>query len=224
LGNASTSLTLSGQSCEELEGKDTSINQSTKSVVNAAFDFNLVKTLRILCPKDGKGNLWETYCQFLLKTHNVPFEGNPLDPSEWKKTVGKGADIRMPQLDAELECKFNLTRVYPSFINRDFIPRFSGKAKYKLVETNDLKVYSASVREVLRKAGIRLVNPEYLLQFLTTLIFRLHKGANKYIVTLIEASSRRGQPLEVSAVLGWFRRLLPAIFKSPGLIPVWTVE
>lgn len=192
--------------------------------MNVAFNFNLVRTLRILCPKDGKGNLWETYCQFLLKTRNIPFEGNPLDPSEWKKTVGKGADIRMPELDAELECKFNLTRVYPSFIDRDFIPRFSGKAKYKLVETNDLKMYSTSVREVLRRAGIKLVNPEYLLQFLTTLIFRLCRGANKYILTLIEDSSRRGQSFKVSAILRWFRRLLPAIFKAPNLISVWTVK
>lgn len=146
-------------------------------------------TVCTLSSNDYKGYSFEvTKVQKLLRENNIPFEGNPSDPRAWKRNIAKGVDIKLPSLDLEIECKYVTVDVWPSSINYHYIPRFSG-SKYKVTVTNDLRKFSSKCRDNLKKNGIKLLNPIYLMQFIYRLMFKRRANTISYLAYVSHFSS-----------------------------------
>ncbi len=85
------------------------------------------------------------------------FQHNPLEYSEWLHNIGKGCDcvLVVRGIVFNIECKFlDTNRVYPSYIWRDYIPRFKGRSGVYVVVTNNKWNIPYNCRELLRSHGI----------------------------------------------------------------------
>jgi len=127
------------------------------------------------------GYTWEVDSQsFLTNECHVTFCGNPVDLVEWKAKVGSGPDVKIESYSIDIECKFNQAPVFPSYIERDFIPRFQDSyAEYKIVLTNDKEMYSEKDRNLLQQKGIKLFCKIDLLNLIYRLKWISHKKSNK---------------------------------------------
>ena len=75
--------------------------------------------------RDVKGYLGERYVRDRLNQLHFSYECNPLNTIlEWKQYQAKGADFKV-EGNVEFEVKNTDSRIYPSWILRDWIPRFS---------------------------------------------------------------------------------------------------
>ena len=94
---------------------------------------------------------------------------NPLDPYNWKRKIGIGADIHVFIHDAHfaIEVKSNSAPVYPSYVERDYIPRFKDyETTHRFVVTDNINWFSLDVRKLLFDNRICLVSIEQLLNIL----------------------------------------------------------
>lgn len=105
--------------------------------------------------RDRKGFDFEVRAVDGLRNAKVTFKANDTSNfSEWLKNKGKGADILLP--DAEVECKFITKRVYKSYIDRDWIPRFDFNKKYAIIVTNNKWLIPKEERIRMYKKGIQI--------------------------------------------------------------------
>jgi hypothetical protein len=117
-----------------------------------------------LTPKKALGYRFEMKVQDVLLSVGLKFFGNPSDPIEWQKKIGKGSDMQTSSW--ELECKFHNTREYPSWIKEHTIPRFCAK-KLHIVITNNKEKYSSVCTDLLRSFNILLWDIDDLKNFLS---------------------------------------------------------
>jgi hypothetical protein len=93
---------------------------------------------------DLKGYNYEVEVKHKLEQNGYSFWSNPLDNIiEWKKYQGKGSDFKLLELNTELEAKNITGKVFPSWIKRDWIPRFSYKNEIRITtipETTKLSI------------------------------------------------------------------------------------
>lgn len=109
---------------------------------------------------------------------------NPLTAEEWKRDVGKGADIKASVNGIRVlgECKSNQAQVHPSYILRDYYPRFKGeRTKHRFIITDNLNAYSIACRLLLARMKIRLVTIGGFIAFLLSLL----RGVTSYALTTV---------------------------------------
>jgi hypothetical protein len=112
----------------------------------------------MLTPRELKGFNFEKRVHDLLNLYGFFHEWNP---------VGKGADFRLGGI--EIEAKFSHAVIYPSWILRDWISRFSNKAKTRLVVVNRGIKLHWKAKVLLRAHGIRVVPYNLLVGYLFVL-------------------------------------------------------
>ena len=88
-----------------------------------------------------------------------------------------GCDFKIAMV--EIEVKFSHARIFPCWIIRDWITRFSKKAKRKIVVVNRGIKLSKKALDLLRKHGIRLIYYDELLDYLSSL--KLKDRGNHYL-------------------------------------------
>lgn len=113
-----------------------------------------------------------------LDTVKARFKANPRDFEAWKKNVEHGADIILPF--AEVECKFLKSKVYPSWIRRDYIPRFHNPNVDRIIVTNWKWFIPKDCRILLYQHDIKVMNRE---EFLWYVINKLRRR-NKYCYSI----------------------------------------
>jgi hypothetical protein len=87
--------------------------------------------------RDVKGFNFESRVDTVLNDIGVSYLSNPLDNiKEWKSRQGKGTDFKILSWNWELEAKYSDAKIFPSWIKRDYIPRFS-KDSFKVVVHNE---------------------------------------------------------------------------------------
>jgi hypothetical protein len=128
----------------------------------------------MLSENDLIGYHWEITTQDKLIDYGFGFLGNSRDRDEWKSSIEKGCDIYIPDFDCEIECKFVNVPVWLSSIDHNYIPRFNGST-YKIVVTNDLTKFSSKDKEALKRAGIKLVNLQYLIPLLSSIADKMNR-------------------------------------------------
>lgn len=124
-----------------------------------------------LTMKEYKGFMFEveSYGHFV----SIPSLGivkcNPLEPLEWKRHNAKGVDsiLSCYGYTISVECKKNDAQVYPSYIERDFIPRFKGVKGIRVVLTSNVGMYSRKCIDLLRRHSILLFDMPLLRIFVS---------------------------------------------------------
>lgn len=120
-------------------------------------------------PRQRKGHRFEKIIQSTLDNAGISYEGNDISSiHSWKRSQGQGADIKIG--DIEVEVKYTHARVYPSYIWRDWHPRFSPDAKKKIVVTNRGMQYSKRTKALIRNLGIILLFYDQLINFLVNIL------------------------------------------------------
>ncbi|MHA1829278.1 MAG: hypothetical protein ACTSX6_11615 [Candidatus Heimdallarchaeaceae archaeon] len=119
----------------------------------------------MLTQREKKGYEFEVEVQEKLIEAGFPrFKANPVNPTEWKRKQRKGPDIILE--DIEIECKHVDAKIFPSWIKRDWIPRFTDRAKYKIVVyKGDLKLTEEG-KNLLKENRIILFTLKQLISFL----------------------------------------------------------
>jgi hypothetical protein len=126
----------------------------------------------ILTEREAKGMSWEVYCQYRMDIEGFEHRSNPTDPKEWKRNIESGADsvVYVGERTFGVEFKFNQAPVYPSYVERDYIPRFvdtEAKGTHldrRIVVTSDKHWFSLSCFALFEKHGIMLMDiDEYIL-------------------------------------------------------------
>ena len=176
-GDAANFLGLLVQHFAVLRMKINSVNQlglsaCTKQPIRSN---SLFQACKILGERDAKGYGFECFLNNLLLFHRFKFESNPLqDPHLWKKNIGSGPDLKISELDVEIEAKNVYTDVWIGSIVPHYINRFSD-VRHKLVVINDRTKLPSSAVETLRHAGVKVLNPIMLVQYLYNLLWKLYK-------------------------------------------------
>ena len=78
------------------------------------------------CSRLEKGYFFELYVQNLLLKFGISFIGNSRCFDTWKRQTNKGYDIKVKVGEGswlQVECKFTLKKIYPSWIRRDWLSR-----------------------------------------------------------------------------------------------------
>lgn len=94
------------------------------------------------------------------KISGMGFNSNPLETVEqWKCFQGIGADFRKKVYGKliEIEAKFSHAKIYPSWVKRDHITRFSENADIKIIVTNRGMQLSDEVLDLYKENNIEHV-------------------------------------------------------------------
>jgi len=102
----------------------------------------------------------------------VPYWGNPKEWDMWQRNIAKGPDIIIPLLDAEVECKNISSKIYPSWIKKSYISRFTFTRRHKIVVTNWKWFIPLDCRKLLYEKGIKLMD---LYEFIWWIVERLKR-------------------------------------------------
>ena len=130
--------------------------------------------------RQRKGFRFEKVMQQRLINAMIHFEGNDISSiHKWKRSQGKGVDITIG--DIEVEVKYTHARVYPSYIKRDWFPRFSPGAKIKIVVANRGILFSKRTMDLIQKLGIIFLYYDQLINFLRNLIRPISKKNTRTI-------------------------------------------
>ncbi len=137
--------------------------------------------------RDLKGYSHEVKVKHKLDYYGYSFKSNPLDSIiEWKRCQGKGSDFKGLVLNIELEAKDVNGKVFPSWIKRDWIPRFSYKNEVRIVVMSETTKLTVEGMELLFLYDINIT---YLdgLKYLprVTSLLKLEKTIEKVIVRKI---------------------------------------
>jgi len=122
-----------------------------------------------------KGFRFEREVQEILYRNGITFTGNPIEFNEWKKNIGKGADIQLNNAEVELKW-LGTDKIYPSYIEKDYIPRFKFNKKYKIVVVNNKWNVPPKCKYLLSSNKIKLLD-------VNEFIFWLFKKRNMVSLT-----------------------------------------
>jgi hypothetical protein len=112
--------------------------------------------------RDAKGYNFEVKVNNVLNDVGITYLSNPLNNiKEWKSRQGKGSDFKIPLWNWEIEAKYSDAKIFPSWIKRDYIPRFS-KNSFKLVVHNEAMKLTNGSLELCFLYDIYLVEIGYL--------------------------------------------------------------
>ena len=126
----------------------------------------------MLTQRQTIGHQWEWVCIVAIRPHVKLIEHNPIEPEAWVRRIENGADIAVAVGEkefVEVECKANYAPVYPSWIMRDYIPRFISGAERKVVVTNNKNMFSRECLELLGRYGILLMSLDELIRYVKAL-------------------------------------------------------
>jgi len=134
--------------------------------------------------RDVKGYNFEVRVDNILKNIGIEYTSNPLQNMKlWKRYQGVGTDFKIPSLNWELEAKYSEAKIFPSWIERDYIPRFR-VGSFRVTVYNETMKWTTSSLEKCFIHDIYLVEIGYLRYVLKAEI-KARSRANK----LIEAKS-----------------------------------
>jgi hypothetical protein len=112
--------------------------------------------------RDLKGFNFESRVDTVLNDIGVSYLSNPLDNiKEWKSRQGKGSDFKIPLWNWELEAKYSEGKIFPSWIERDYIPRFR-VGSFRVTVYNETMKWTTSSLEKCFIHDIYLVEISYL--------------------------------------------------------------
>ena len=88
-----------------------------------------------------------------------------------------GADFVFLSLpNIEIECKFSHAKIFPCWIKRDWLPRFSRNVKHKIIVCNRGIQLSAKSMQLLSDNNIQLVYFDKVVDFIISLLPRILTG------------------------------------------------
>jgi hypothetical protein len=138
--------------------------------------------------RDVKGFNFESRVDSVLNDIGITYLSNPLDNiKEWKSRQGRGSDFKILSWNWELEAKYSDSKVFPSWIDRDWIPRFKNGTFRVTVHNRGMKLSSNSLERCFIH-DIYLVEIDYLRYLLKAEIKARSRG-NK----LLEAKNSKKQ-------------------------------
>jgi hypothetical protein len=138
--------------------------------------------------RDLKGFIFEKRVDNVLKDIGIEYVSNPLqDITLWKRHQGIGSDFKIPLWNWEIEAKYSDAKIFPSWIKRDYIPRFSKNSFKVIVHNKNMKLTNSSL-ELCFLYDIYLVEIGYLRYVLKAEI-KARSRANK----LLEAENSKKQ-------------------------------
>jgi hypothetical protein len=138
--------------------------------------------------RDAKGYNFEVKVNNVLNDVGITYLSNPLNNiKEWKSRQGKGSDFKIPLWNWEIEAKYSNAKIFPSWIKRDYIPRFSKNSFKVVVHNEDMKLTNGSL-ELCFLYDVYLVEIDYLKYVLKAEI-KARSRANK----LIEANNSKSK-------------------------------
>jgi hypothetical protein len=130
--------------------------------------------------RDVKGFNFESRVDTVLNDIGVSYLSNPLDNiKEWKSRQGKGSDFKIPLWNWEIESKYSDGKVFPSWIDRDWIPRFKNGTFRVTVHNRGMKLSTNSLERCFIH-DVYLVEIDYLKYVLKAEI-KARSRANKLV-------------------------------------------
>jgi len=139
----------------------------------------------VLSERDTKGFIYEVNNQFTFDSYNILHKSNPTAPKEWKGVKGKGLDhtVTCGKILLGVEDKFTEATIYPSYIRRDYLPRFNGcNCLYEVVLTNDKTKFTPDSVRLLEAYNIKLMNMSDFIGFYCQLLWRQYKPNGKHVM------------------------------------------
>jgi hypothetical protein len=141
--------------------------------------------------RDIKGYNFEVRVDNVLKNIGIEYISNPLQNMKlWKRYQRVGSDFKIPSLNWELEAKYSEAKIFPSWIERDYIPRFR-VGSFRITVYNETMKWTTSSLEKCFIHDIYLVEISYLKYVLKAEI-KHREDANK----LLEAKNIKNQSTE----------------------------
>ena len=154
-----------------------------------------------LTDRELKGFRFETRVDNILRQSNIIYNGNPLsNVYEWKRHQGKGSDFKIVQWNWEIEAKYSEAKIFPSWINRDWLPRFdSNSHSLKVIVHNKEMKLPINSMELCFLHDVYLVEIDYL-NYAIRMERKKREGGNKLIEanrTNKRKSNKKNKLLEV---------------------------
>jgi hypothetical protein len=136
--------------------------------------------------RDAKGYNFEVKVNSVLNDIGISYLSNPLNNiKEWKSRQGKGSDFKIPLWNWELEAKYSEGKVFPSWIDRDWIPRFKNGTFRVTVHNREMKLSTNSLEKCFIH-DIYLIEISYL-KYVLKIEMKHRQEGNK----LIEAKNSK---------------------------------
>lgn len=123
-----------------------------------------------LTPRMQKGLRFEKLIEYRLNAYGFTYEHHDLGSHDRVDFLVFGNKHHRLSEPIQLECKFSHAYIYPSWILRDWIPRFDYEAKWKIVVTNIGMKISEKGKELLKQAGILVITYAQLWDVLISII------------------------------------------------------
>jgi hypothetical protein len=118
--------------------------------------------------RDILGFNFEVRIDNILKNMEINYISNPLqNMALWKRHQGIGSDFKIPSWNWELESKYSEAKIFPSWINRDWIPRFDKHSFKVIVHNKEMKLTNKDL-ELCFLNDIYLVEISFLKYVLKT--------------------------------------------------------
>jgi hypothetical protein len=112
--------------------------------------------------RDIKGYKFEVRVDNVLKNIGIEYISNPLQNMKlWKRYQRVGSDFKIPSLNWELEAKYSEAKIFPSWIERDYIPRFR-VGSFRVTVYNETMKWTTSSLEKCFIHDIYLIEIGYL--------------------------------------------------------------
>ena len=141
--------------------------------------------------RDVKGYEFEVRVDKVLRNIGIEYTSNPLQNiALWKRRQGAGTDFKIPSLNWELEAKYSEAKIFPSWIKRDYIPRFSKNSFKVTIHNKNMKMTTRSL-ELCFLYDIYLIEIGYLRYVLKAEI-KARTKANKLVKLKVAKKSSRG--------------------------------
>jgi len=129
----------------EHKDKDRHVGKKVGDNMSQANNTNDLENINVSV-RDIKGFNFESRVDTVLNDIGVSYLSNPLDNiKEWKSRQGKGSDFKIPLWNWEIESKFSDGKVFPSWIDRDWIPRFKNGTFKVTVHNRGMKLSTNSL-------------------------------------------------------------------------------
>jgi hypothetical protein len=165
----------------------------------------------MLTERELKGKNFENLIEKKLSGANILYKRNT--------NRGKGVDFKTEGI--EIEAKFSHAKIFPSWIRRDYITRFSKNAKTKVIVTNRGMKLTEESHRLLRENNILVVFYDALI-FLLNILLGVTKLLNcnrieRYNRTFKILKSRFSE----RKLFTKEGNLTPQFEKLLGIMPIW---
>jgi hypothetical protein len=112
--------------------------------------------------RDVKGYNFEVRVNNVFKNIGIEYTSNPLQNiALWKRYQGIGTDFKIPLWNWEIEAKYSDAKIFPSWIDRSWIPRFKNGTFKVTVHNRGMKLSTNSLEKCFIR-DIYLVEIGYL--------------------------------------------------------------